>query len=62
MTTIKIHAKLKSDFVIFKEVSDNGVKGGRLLKTEFFKWLEEKTNIYDKIALIIENNELIVAK
>lgn len=65
MKTIKIRAKMKSDFVYFIETSqedklNQNVKKGRLLRTEFFKLLEEKARIYDKIALIIENEEILI--
>lgn len=65
MKTIKIRAKMKSDFVYFVETSEEdklnqNVKKGRLLRDEFWKLLEEKTHIYDKIALIIENETILI--
>lgn len=61
MKTIKIHAKVKSDYVVFKKVTEEGVKVKKLLRPDFFKWFEEIANKYDKIALVIENDELLVA-
>lgn len=64
MKTIKIRAKMKSDFVYFVETIEEdklnqNIKKGRLLRTEFWKLLEEKTRIYDRIALILENEEIL---
>ena len=62
MKTIKIHAKMKSDFVVFKKITDEGVEVKELLRPDFWLWLQEITNKYDKIALVMENDELLVIR
>lgn len=61
MNKILIKAKIRSDFIFFKETNNKGIKEGRLLRDEFWEWLKEKTKIYDRIILI-ENDELLTQK
>ena len=67
MKVTKIYAKMKSDFVEFKEqvIKENKEsiwKMGKLNTEDFWKWIKRKTTIYDKVALVIINDELLIAR
>lgn len=67
MKVTKIYAKMKSDFVEFREqvIKENKEsiwKVGKLDTKNFWEWIKRKTIIYDKVALVIENDEVLIAR